>query len=233
MLRLASRWLLSAALALPLATTEAAEVAGRQPTTVELSAEARQAAPNDLAVATVYYQGDDRDPGKLARQADAAVAAALDQIRAYPSVKAKTTGASTFPVYGREGRRIEAWRIRSELRLESRDIAALSELLGKLQGPLALSGLSLQPAPDTRSKAADQAASEAIRAFQGRAQSIATTLGKPYRIRHLAIAHGGTERPIHPVMRANAMVAEAAPMTIEAGESEIVVTISGTIELAD
>lgn len=231
--RLAYRCLLTAALVLPLAIAHAADAPGRQPTTVELAAEARQSAPNDLAIATVYFQGDDRDPAKLARQADAAVAAALEQARAYPSVKAKTAGAGTFPVYGREGRRIETWRIRSELRFESRDIAALSELLGKLQGPLALSGLTLQPAPDTRSKAADLAAGDAIRAFQARAQSIAATLGKPYRIRHLAIAHGGTPPPISPMMRAGAMTAEAAPMTIEAGESEIIVTISGTIELDD
>lgn len=231
--RLAHRCLLIAALALPVATTHAADAPGRQPATVELSAEARQPAPNDLAIATVYFQGDDRDPGKLARQADAAVAAALEQARAYPAVKAKTAGTSTFPVYGRDGRRIETWRIRSELRLESRDIAALSELLGKLQGPLALSGLTLQPAPDTRAKAADLAAKDAIHAFQARAQSIAATLGKPYRIRHLTIAHGGGQPPISPMMRAGAMMAEAAPMTIEAGDSEITVTVTGTIELGD
>lgn len=233
MLRFASRCLLAASLSVPLTSVCAADNAAPQPTTVELSADARQAAPNDLATATVYFQADDREPGKLARSANSAIAAALEQARAYPAVKAKTAGASTFPVYGREGRRIEGWRIRAELQLESRDISALSELLGKLQDKLALAGLSMQPAPDTRNKAADQAANEAIRAFQARADAIARTLGKSFRIRHLSISHGGGARPIHPVMRATTLAAESSPMTIEAGETEITVTVNGTIELGE
>lgn len=231
--RLLPRWLLAASLTLSIAPVWAAEPPAPRATTIELSADAIHAAPNDLATATVYFQTDGREPGKLARVANDAISGALEVARAYPAVKAKTAGASTFPVYGREGRRIEGWRIRSELQLESRDIPAMSELLGKLQEKLALAGLSMQPAPDTRSKAADQAATEAIRAFQARAESIAGVLGKSYRIRHLSIAHGGGLRPIQPVMRATAMVAESAPMTMEAGETEITVTVTGTIELAD
>lgn len=211
--------------------TEPKAVSGA--TTVELSADARRAAPNDLAIASLYFEADDRNPGALARKVNGAIAAALDQARAHATVKAKSAGTATFPVYGKEGRRIEGWRMRSDLQLESRDLPALTELVGKLQGTLALSGLTLQPSPETRKSTADLAATDAIRAFQERAGAIAATLNKPWRIRHLSVAHGGSPRPPFPVARAAAFAAEASPMPVEAGETEIIVTVSGTIELTD
>ena len=207
--------------------------AERAPATVELSADASRPAANDMAIATLYFQADDKSPAALSRQVNAAIAAALEQARAYPAIKTKTSGASTFPVYGKEGRKIEGWRMRSDIHLESRDIAALSELLGKLQNTLALSGLVMQPAPETRKNTADLAATDAIHAFQGRAQSIAGTLGKPYRIRQLSVAYGAPHRPPFPTMKSAAFSSDAAQMAVEAGESEISVTVSGTIELTD
>lgn len=205
----------------------------RQPTTIELSAEASRPAPNDMATATLYFQADDKTPAALSRQVNAAIAAALEQARAYPAVKVKTSGASTYPIYGKEGRKIEGWRMRSDIHLESRDLAVLSELLGKLQNTLALASLAMQPAPDTRKNTADLAATDAIHAFQARAQSISGTLGKPYRIRHLSVTYGGNQRPVYPVMKSAAFAADAASMPVEGGESEIAVTVSGTIELTD
>jgi len=41
-------------------------------------------------------------------------------------------------MHGKLGRTIEAWRMRSEILLETRDMAALSELLGKLQATLSV-----------------------------------------------------------------------------------------------
>lgn len=224
---------LSLALLLPVGTHAAEAAAERAPVTIDLSADASRPAPNDMAIATLYFQAEDKNPAALARQVNAVISAALDQARATPAVRTKTSGATTFPVYGREGRRIEGWRMRSELQLESRDIATLSELLGRLQGSLALSNLVMQPAPDTRRDAADLAAGDAIRAFQARAKAVAGTLGKSWRIRHLSVAYGGHQRPVFPAARATALAAESAPMPVEAGETDVTVTVSGTIELAE
>ncbi|NMG15967.1 SIMPL domain-containing protein [Aromatoleum bremense] len=226
-------------LALPLAlvmlaaSPSATAHAERVVPTVDLSADASRAAPNDMAIASLYFEADGADPAPLARQVNAVIASALEQARLYPAVKARSSGTSTFPVYGKEGRKIEGWRMRSEIQLESRDLPALSELLGKLQGKLALSGLLMQPAPETRRSVADLAAGDAIRAFQARADAVAATLGKPYRIRHLSIGYGGESPPIRPMMKTTTFAAEAAPAAIEAGESEIAVTVSGTIELSE
>jgi predicted secreted protein len=215
------------------AQAAAAPYAGTSPTTVELSADASRPAANDMAVAGAYFEASDANPAALSKQVNRVIASALEQIHAYPAVRAKVAGTSTFPVYGKDGRKIEAWRMRSDLQLESRDLPALSELLGKLQASLALSGLVMHPAPETRKSTADVAATDAIRAFQARAKTIADTLGKAYRIQRLSIGYGSPPSPIRPAMKSAAFAAEAAAVPIEAGESEIVVTVSGTIELTD
>jgi predicted secreted protein len=233
--RFAIRLLVALALPLPSVAAPPAEATQteRGLPTVDLSADASRRAPNDMAIATVYFEASDPNPASLSKQVNAAITSALEQIRQVPAVSAKSSGTATYPIYGKDGRRIEGWRMRSDLQLESRDIGALSDLLGRLQTKLALAGLVMQPAPETRRSTADLAARDAIHAFQARAEAIAATLGKPYRIRHLSIGYGGMPRPIHPTMKTAAFAAEAASLAVEAGESEIAVTVSGTIELTE
>ncbi len=202
-------------------------------TTIDLSAEAMRPAANDLAVATAYFEASDASPAAVARQVNRTIAAALETAKSFGAVKTQSGATQTWPVYGKNGRSIEGWRMRSEIRLESRDIAAMSELLGKLQATLAVSQIGMEPAPETRLKAVEEATVEAIRAFEQRAQLVSTTLGKAYRIRHLSIGDSGYRPPIMPRMRAAVMSAEAAPAPLEAGESQVGVAVSGTIELAE
>lgn len=214
------------------------------PTTVDLAAEAQRRAPNDLATASAYFEAGGPDAATVATEVNRTIAKALEVARGFPSVAARSGNVSSYPVYAQPGTptvrgqgdvAIEGWRMRAELQLESRDIAAMSDLLGKLQATLAVGSLNMQPAPETRAAVADQAATDAIHAFQARAKSIAATLGKQYRIRHLSINHSGGHMPVQPMMRAMAMSADAAsaPMPIASGDSEVTVTVSGTIELLD
>lgn len=201
--------------------------------TVDLSAEASRDAPNDLASATVYFEDTHSHPAELAQRVNRAIAEAFEQIRAYPDVKAASSGIRTWPVHSRDGRTIDAWRMRSDISLETTNVAALSELLGKLQTGLAIGGLSMQPAPETRNAVADLAAEDALRAFQARARAISDTLGRDFRIRSLSVNYGGFMPPPYPVMR-SAMMAEAASAPVlESGESRVSVTVTGTIELLD
>ena len=101
-------------------------------TIVELSAEANRNAPNDLARASAYFEAQDANAGELARRVNRSIGAGLETAKAYSAVKAKSSGTSTWPVYGKNGRNIEGWRMRSEILLrDPRFTAALSELLGQ------------------------------------------------------------------------------------------------------
>ncbi|HEX6736547.1 MAG TPA: SIMPL domain-containing protein [Azonexus sp.] len=202
---------------------------------IELSAEASRPAANDLLRAGVYAEASGANPAELARRINQDIAEALKLIRSHPAVSVKTGQQSTYPVYG-PNQKVENWRIRSELLLEAKDQPTMSELLGKLQAMrLALGHLSQLPSPATRAAAEDEATREAIRAFRTRAGLIAEQFGKPYKIKQLAVQQQGSHPPPVPMFRAakTMMAAEAAPMPIEAGESQVTASVSGQIELAD
>ena len=202
---------------------------------IELSAEASRPAANDLLRASVYAEASGSNPAELARKINQDIAEALKLIRSHAAVSVKTGQQSTYPVYG-QNQKVESWRVRSELLLESKDQATMSELLGKLQAlHLAVGHLNQLPSPATRAAAEDEATRDAIRAFRTRAGLIAEQFGKPYRIKQLSIQQQGSHPPPVPVFRAAKamMAAEAAPMPIEAGDSQVTTSISGQIELAD
>lgn len=204
------------------------------PPTVELAAEASGPAANDLAVAVMYAERSGASAAAVAREVNRDIAAALELARAQGAVKVQSGNVSTWPAYGKDGQgRITAWRMRSELRLESTDTAAMSELVGKLQETLALAHLTMEPAPETRRKAVADVTVDALRAFEARAKLIADTLGRRYRIAHLAVGDHGLQPPPMPRMRAAVMAAEAAPAPLEGGESRVSVQVSGRIELLD
>lgn len=202
-------------------------------TLVELSAEASRTSANDLFRATMFAEASHASSATVARQVNQQIAAALASAKDYSTVQTRTGGTQTYPVYGKSDRNIEAWRMRSEILLESRDAAALGELLGKLQGNLGISQINASPAPETLQKAEADATITAIQAFRERAGLIAGALGKKYKIREMNV--GSHNRgPVYPMLRSKAMMAaEAAPMPVEGGESQVSVNISGKIELID
>ena len=200
---------------------------------VDLSAEASRPAANDMVRASVYSEVSGKNPAELAQRVNADVAEALKFIHTKAGVAVKSGQQSTYPVYG-QAQKIDGWRMRSELVLESKEQASVSDLLGKLQQMrLAVGDVSLLPSPETRRKVEDEATREAIRAFQSRAAVIAEQLGKGWKIKQLNVQQGGG-MPM-PMMRASraAMVADAAPAPLEAGESLVTTHVSGQIELAD
>lgn len=235
-IRLWSCITLSTALASPFALAAAPQNGDTQQT-IEFSANASQAAPNDLGVATLYAESNGKNAAALSKEINQRIGKALDLARGFASVKAQSGGVSTWPVYAKNGQgRIESWRMRSEIRIESQDLGALSELIGRLQSDLALSGVAMQPSPETRRKIVDEATVSAIQAFDQRAALIAKTLGKRYRIVHMSIGDSGFHPPMKVRMQAApAMMADSAyaPAPLEGGESELAVNISGRIELLD
>lgn len=203
-------------------------------TTIDLSAEASLPAANDRLRAMVYAEASGNDPASLARQVNESISEALRVIKGKPGVTVKTGLQNSYPVYG-NNRRIEGWRMHSELLLESAEASTLSELLGRLQQmKLALGNLTQFPAEATRQAVEEAATRAAIQAFQRRAEIIAASLGKAYRIKQLNIQQANNLPPPMPLRATRSlMMADAAPAPIEAGDSTLSVTINGQIELLD
>lgn len=201
-------------------------------TVIELSSEASLPAVNDMARATVSAEATGTTPGEPSKQVNNLIAEALKTAKAVSGVKTQSGGTSTYPIYSKGGK-IESWRMRSDLALESMNIATLSELLGKLQGSLSVSSVVLQPSPETRKKVENEAMLEALSAFKARAKVISEAMGKPYRIKQLTVNTSGryVESMSFRTAAKSTMMADAAPMPMEAGETQISATVSGQIEL--
>ena len=222
---------LAACIALPCFAAEPTQSAG---TLIDFRVDVHKPVANDLGRASAYAEMTGADPADVARKVKALIADGLATAKAQPGVTVKSGGTHTWPVYGKGGRTIEGWRMRSELLLESRDAGALSTAVGKLQATLAVGNIAFAPAPETRRQAEDAATLEAIEAFNAKAARIAATLKKPYRIRQLSVNGAGHFPQPYPLARGAAlMAAEAAPMPVEAGESNITVNVNGQIELLD
>ncbi|MEC5387658.1 SIMPL domain-containing protein [Uliginosibacterium sp. H3] len=199
-----------------------------------MSADASRSLPNDLAQAQAYVEQTDATPAELAKRVNQRMNEALALVKTYPAIKVKTTNSQTWPVYApKTPGRIDAWRMRSSISLKSRDIAALSELLGKLQNLTAVDQVSVGFAPETRAKASDEAMVDALKAFQARAALAAQALGKRWRIKNINVSQGMAPQPYLRAAKASMSMAEAAPAPIEAGEGLITVTINGSVELID
>jgi predicted secreted protein len=223
--------LLATLCVLPLA--RAAEPADKPAgTLIDFRVDVQRSVANDLGRATAYAEMTGADPADVARKVKAALADGLATAKAQSGIAVRSGATYTNPIYAKGNRSIEAWRMRSELLLESRDAAALSAVVGKLQGTLAVGNIAFTPAPETRRAVEEAATLEAIEAFRAKAERIAATLQKPYRIRLLNVSGSGHFPQPTPMLRA-AMAAEAMPMPAEAGESNLTVNVMGQIELID
>lgn len=205
------------------------------PARIEFDAYAQRNAPNDMGFATAYVEYTGANASEVAQQANVAITNALTLAKSKTSVTVRTGSSRTTPIYGKGkagATNIEAWRIRSELLLETRDFGALGDLLGQLQSTgLAVSDVSFAPSPETRRKVEDDVAIDAIRIFQQKATRYAAALKKPYRIHSLDINTGASHQPM--LRAAPMMAAEGNTVPLEAGGSTISVNVRGKIELVE
>jgi predicted secreted protein len=197
---------------------------------VNLNAQAEREIPNDLLTAMLSAEAEGTDPAQLADGVNRTMQHALATALAYKSVKTQSAGYQTIPVYDKN--RVARWRVRQELRLESADFAAATELVGKLQASLMVTGLTQSVSGETRRKAENALIAEAIAAFDERARVVRDAMkAKGYRVRDLQVAPGGAPpRPMMEMARQRVSDSVVQP-ALEPGSSRILITVSGTIQL--
>jgi predicted secreted protein len=200
---------------------------------VDFSVQASREVANDWVRAVVGVTDEDEDAAKLADRVNQAMAWALERARAKTGVSAKSGGYSTQPVHDpRKGER-RFWRASQDLLLEGADPRAMSELLGELQSRVQLRSIQLTVSPAQRRKVEDELIDEALAAFLARADRVRQRLAsRGYQIVQISIGSSGGGPPV-PMMRAAMAMdsASVAPPALEAGTSELVISVSGAIQL--
>lgn len=196
---------------------------------VDLQAEAQREIQNDLMTASLYVEQSGENPARVSNSVNIIVNEALRVAGDVKNVKARTEGYQTYPVYGKN-KLLEAWRVRSEIRLESKDFSALSNLIGKLQSTLQLSYLGFTVSPEARRQAENELIAEAISNFRGRADIVKQSLkGREFKIRRMSVNTSGFHP--RPVLARGIAAQEVAAPNVEGGTSQVTVNVNGTIEV--
>ncbi len=151
-------WVLAVFLALQAVLPAQAQTGGETLYNVfNLTSEATAEVDNDLMIATLVVQLEDKDPAALADKVNAAMAWAIDVLRPYEMLNIKTRDYQTYPRYDTsQVRRLIGWRATQTLQLETEDFGAAGQVIQMLQEKLQVQGIRLMTKDSTREAASDQ-----------------------------------------------------------------------------
>jgi predicted secreted protein len=202
------------------------------PPAVTVSASSTVTVQNDRLQAWLRAEAENANPAAAASQVNAVVTKALAEAKAYPAVKLATAGYSTQQISDKQ--KPSRWRVVQTLSLESSDFTAAANLISRLQDDdgMLLSGMGFSLSDKARRDAEDSVTQQALKSWQARAQQAAVGLGfAGWRPAHVSVQTGDAGRP-YPMMRAAmASPVGSSPVAIEAGTTEVSVTVSGEATL--
>jgi predicted secreted protein len=199
---------------------------------VQLQAQQIESVSNDTMHVTLYTFGEARDPASLAPRINEDMEWALGIARRQEGITAGTGGYQTYPVY--KDNVLKGWRGEQSLELEGRDSRAMSRLVGELQEKLQVKSMSFTVSDEKRTEVENRLISRALDAFKARAAIVVGNLhAKGYRIVDLTISTSSQRPPVpYPAGRMVAAMQAESRVAVEAGESDVSVSVSGTIELS-
>jgi predicted secreted protein len=236
------------------ATAAAAQTLPPPQNVLQLAADASAEVVQDTLMIALQATRDGAEAAAVQSQLRQTLDAALVEARkaARPGQLEVRTGVfSIYPRYATKptgGNAIVGWQGRAELLLEGRDIAAISQLAGRLgslggvsgaggAGGVTVARVQFSLSREAREAAEADVAARAIARFKGRAEAYAKQFGfGGYSLREVSVGGGDVGQPVNPVMlrSARAMAAPSADevQPVEAGKATVSVSVSGSIQLS-
>jgi len=198
---------------------------------VRLQSQQTEAVSNDTMHVSMNSYAEMQDPAKLAAKINNDMEWALQQARQVQGVKINTGSYQTWPITRKEV--TTGWRGQQDLVLESADTETLSRLVGQLQDRLQIKSMSFTVSDEKRAEVENRLIDAALDSFKQRAGIIGDNLkASGFRIVEINV-NSSTQRP--PMLRQAKMATmsmEASDaVAVEGGESDVSVTVNGTIEL--
>jgi predicted secreted protein len=198
------------------------------PPTVTVTAAATKTVANDRLQAWLRAEAESASPAAAARDVNARVTEVLAEAKAYPAVKVATAGYATQQIV--EKGKPARWRVTQTVTLQSGDFVQAATLLTRLQEErgMLLSGMGFSISDRARREAEEALTAEALKGWQTRAQAAAQALGfAAWRVGHVVVQTTGPG-PVFAQGRVQAMAETGgAPVALEAGTTEVSVTVSG------
>lgn len=201
---------------------------------LQLSSSGTVEVTQDLLVMTLAATREGSDAAAVQTQLqqvlDAALTAAKRQ--AQPGQLDVRTGSfGIYPHNNKDGK-VTGWQGRAELVLQGRDFDRITRTAAQISGmPVSQTGFALSR--EARAKVEGQAQSEAIANFQAKAQSLAQAFGfQRYTVREVSVNSNDMGYPApRMAMMAKGGMAEDAQIPVEAGKSQVVVNVSGSVQM--
>lgn len=201
---------------------------------INLSAEASRDISNDLMHANLFIEKSNKQPAELASQINQLMTQAINTAKKYPTVKIETGSQSTYPVYDNDNRKLREWRGRAQVRIESTDFKAASQLIAELQQNFQTESINFTVSDAKRKQVENELMIEASKSFQQRAQSLTQAWNKSsYQLINLNInTNNYGPSPVPRMAMAKAAYAESAvaDQQMAAGESKMTVSANGAIQ---
>lgn len=204
---------------------------------LQLSAAGTVEVQQDLLVLTLATTKEAADAGQVQTQLKQALDSALAEAKRNAQagqMDVRTGGFGLFPRYGKDGK-ITGWQGRAELVLQGRDFARITSTAGRIQ-TMPISQVAFDVSPEARVKVEGEAQTRAIEQFKARATDLAKGFGfAGYTLREVSV--NSNEMIPGPRPRMMAMEAKAAsmsadaPVPVEAGKAQVVVNVSGSVQL--
>jgi len=199
-------------------------------TLVTLSVTERVKVPQDLLLATLQIESDDRDAEALQNRINTSMEQALEIARAVDDIKVSTGHYYVYQYNNQPqgGRADNVWRGSQSVNLESKDAQKLLDLAGELQSlGFVMNQLSYQLSTERADEVRDSLLETAIKRATEKVERAASAMGKA-TVDIATIDIDSSLNYDNPVMmRASAKgdMAEMAAPVAEAGESEVTLTV--------
>ena len=201
---------------------------------VALTASASVEVTRDLMSVTLSSTREGTDASTVQSALRQALDAALLEARgaAKPGqIDVRTGNFSMNPRYSPKGQ-LNGWQGTAELVLEGRDLTGIGQLAGRIQS-MTIARVSQGLSREQREKAESGVTAQAIARYRAQAAEVTKQFGYgSYSVREVSVNSNEQGGPEPMMMRAKVFAAAAdAPLPVEAGQTSVTVTVSGTVQM--
>ena len=151
-------------------------------TMLNLSATEMEEVENDLLVSTLRFEQEGKDPREIQNIVNSKMQQALDLIKKYSEIKAKTENYNIYKFYPdptKQTNNNAMWRASQGLSLKSKSSDDLLKLIGELQSiGLLINGLDYIVSPEKQEQTQDAMMEKALQKLTEKAKRAAKAIGK-------------------------------------------------------
>ena len=210
---------------------------GNRMNVLQLSADGMVEVQQDWMLTTMTTTKEGRDAASVQSQLQKAVEAALAVAKAHAKPGDLEVSSGSFnvsPRYNRSGK-IEGWQGSAEVVLQGRNFVQIGQTAAQI-GDMQIGGISFGLSREAREKVTGEAQAKAVQEFKRQAQSLTKNFGfSNYSLREVNVSNssvdGGMPRVRMMSAKANMASMDAAPVPVEAGKAQVVVQVSGSVQM--